>query len=265
MRILIVGDVVGNAGRKALTAHLDEVRREHAVDYTIINVENLAGGFGVTRKTLGEVDRLGTDVMSSGNHIWDKKEVLDLFADEPRLLRPHNYPPGCPGSGIHIGQAPDGVRVATVNLQGRVFMASIDCPFRAADRALEEIGDKADVVIVDLHAEATSEKVAMGWHLDGRVAAVVGTHTHIPTADGRVLPGGTAYLTDLGMTGPYDSVIGVDKGVIVGRFLNALPARFETAKGDARLCGAVIEVDPATGKAVSIRQVAYPAFGKGEA
>ena len=265
MKILIVGDVIGNAGRKALTRYLDEVRQEHGIDYTIINVENLAGGFGVTRKTLDEVDRLGVDVMSSGNHIWDKKEVFDLLGDEPRLLRPHNYPPGCPGTGVHVGEGPGGVRVAVLNLQGRVFMPPIDCPFRAADRALEEIGDTADVVIVDLHAEATSEKVAMGWHLDGRAAAVVGTHTHIPTADERVLPGGTAYLTDLGMTGPYDSVIGVDKRVIVGRFLNALPARFETAKGDVRLCGAVVEVDPATGKALSIRRVARPAFGEVEA
>jgi metallophosphoesterase (TIGR00282 family) len=193
--------------------------------------------------------------MTSGNHIWDKKDVLDYIPDEPRLLRPYNYAPHCPGRGLHLGTSVDGIRVAVLNLQGRVFMPPGECPFLAADRALEEIGAAADVILVDFHAEATSEKVAMGWHLDGRASVVVGTHTHVPTADERVLPGGTAYITDLGMTGPFDSVIGVDKAVIVGRFLDGMPARFETAKGDPRLCGVVVEVDTTSGKARSIERL----------
>ena len=259
MKIFLVGDVIGDPGRKALARHLPEVRERHGVDYLVVNVENLAGGFGVTAPTCKEIVDLGADVLTSGNHIWDKRDVFDLIPAEPRLLRPHNYPPGCPGTGLHVGATKDGVRVAVLNLQGRVFMPPIDCPFRAADAALAELGGRADIVVVDLHAEATSEKVAMGWHLDGRVAAVVGTHTHIQTADERVLPGGTAYLTDLGMTGPYDSVIGVDTQAVLGRFVNALPARFETAKGNPRLCGAVVDVDPGTGRARSIVRVALPA------
>jgi hypothetical protein len=258
MRILFVGDVVGSPGRKALARHLPALLAERGIDYSVVNVENLAGGFGVTAPTCREVLELGADVLTSGNHIWDKKEVLELIPNEPRLLRPYNYPPGCPGEGVHVGATRDGVRVAVINLQGRVFMPPIDCPFRAADRALEEVAGRADVVLVDMHAEATSEKVAMGWYLDGRVAAVVGTHTHVPTADERVLPGGAAYITDLGMTGPYDSVIGVDRGVIVGRFLNGMPAKFDTATKDARLCGAVVEVDPAAGRAKRIERVMLP-------
>lgn len=261
MKIFLVGDVIGEPGRKALTQHLPEVRERHGFDYLVVNVENLAGGFGVTAPTCREIVNLGADVLTSGNHIWDKRDVFDLIPAEPRLLRPHNYPPGCPGTGLHIGTASDGTRIAVLNLQGRVFMPPIDCPFRSADQVLEEIRGRVDIVVVDLHAEATSEKVAMGWHLDGRVAAVVGTHTHVQTADERVLPGGTAYLTDLGMTGPYDSVIGVDTQAVLRRFLNALPARFETAKGNLRLCGAVVDVDSATGRARSIVRVSLPAAG----
>jgi metallophosphoesterase (TIGR00282 family) len=224
----------------------------------VVNVENLAGGNGVTASTCREILDLGVHVMTSGNHIWDKKEVLSYMPDEPRLLRPHNYASDCPGTGVHVGTAADGTRIAVVNLQGRVFMPPGDCPFRAADRALQEIGEAADVILVDLHGEATSEKVAMGWHLDGRVSAVVGTHTHVPTADERVLPGGTAYITDLGMTGPFDSVIGVDKQVILGRFLDGMPARFETARGDLRLCGVVVDVERSTGKANSIERLMVP-------
>jgi len=255
MRALLGGDVIGSPGRRVLARHLPAVVERHRIDYTVVNVENLAGGFGVTAPTCREVLELGAHVMTSGNHIWDKREVLDFLPDEPRLLRPYNYPAGCPGTGLHLGETADGVRVAVVNLQGRVFMPPIDCPFRAADLALAEIGESADVILVDMHAEATSEKVAMGWHLDGRVAGVVGTHTHVPTADERILPGGTAYLTDLGMTGPYDSVIGVDRQVILGRFLNAMPARFETAKGPASFCGAILEIDPGTGRATAIERI----------
>jgi metallophosphoesterase (TIGR00282 family) len=259
MKVLLVGDVIGEPGRKALARHLPEVRERHGVDYLVVNVENLAGGFGVTPATCAEILALGAHVLTSGNHIWDKKEVFEVLPDEPRLLRPHNYPPGCPGSGLHLGEGPGGVRVAVLNLQGRVFMPPIDCPFRVADAALESLRGRADVILVDFHGEATSEKVAMGWHLDGRVAAVVGTHTHVQTADERILPGGTAYLTDLGMTGPYDSVIGVETGVVLGRFLTAMPARFETAKGNPHLCGAVVDVDPGSGRARAITRVAMPA------
>jgi len=248
MKVLMIGDVVGEAGRKALARHLPDLNERHAIDYIVVNAENLAGGFGITEPTCKEIFGLGVHVLTSGNHIWDKREVLEYIPGEPRLLRPYNYPADCPGSGLHLGAAADGTRVAVLNLQGRVFMPPIDCPFRGAERALAEIGDRADVVLVDIHAEATSEKIAMGWHLDGRVSAVVGTHTHVPTADERVLPEGTAYVTDLGMTGPYDSVIGVDKK----------PARFATAKGDPRLYGMLIEIDPGTGKAQSIQRVALP-------
>ena len=255
VKVLMVGDVIGEPGRRALARRLRELIDRHAVDYTVVNVENMAGGFGVTGPTCREVLDLGADVLTSGNHIWDKREVLEVLPGEPRLLRPYNYPPDCPGAGLHFGASRSGARVAVLNLQGRAFLPAIDCPFRAADRALQEIAGRADLILVDMHAEATSEKVAMGWYLDGKVAAVVGTHTHIPTADERVLPGGTAYVTDLGMTGPYDSVIGVEKEIILRRFLTAMPAKFETAKHDPRLCGALITVDPGTGRALAIERV----------
>lgn len=255
MKILMVGDIVGGPGRRFFKEKLPEIVSEYGIDYTVVNVENLAGGFGITAATCAELLELGVHVMTSGNHIWDKKEALTYFPGEPRLLRPYNYADSCPGRGLHIGTAANGARVAVLNLQGRVFMPPGDCPFRAADRALQEIGDAADVILVDLHAEATSEKVAMGWHLDGRASVVVGTHTHVLTADERVLPGGTAYITDLGMTGAFDSVIGVDKSIILAKFLNGMPARFETAKGDPRLCGVVAEVDPSSGRALSIQRL----------
>jgi metallophosphoesterase (TIGR00282 family) len=258
MKALLIGDVVGSPGRKVLAAHLPPLIREHGVDYTVVNVENIAGGFGVTGPTCQVPLDAGAQVLTSGNHIWDKREVLELFPSEPRLLRPANFAPGVPGEGVHVGSTAGGTRVAVVNLQGRVFMPPGDCPFRAADGILEELRDRADVILVDFHAEATSEKVAMGWYLDGRVAAVVGTHTHVPTADERVLPGGTAYITDLGMTGPYDSVIGVDRKVIVSRFLDGLPARFETAKHDPRMCGVLVDIDESTGKARSISRFMIP-------
>ena len=261
MRILFVGDIFGRGGRVILRDHLAALVRKHAVDLCLVNGENAAGGFGLTPQIAEEFFDLGVDVITTGNHVWDKRELVDYFndaRDEPysparRILRPANYPPGVPGVGVYEGTTPAGVTYAVVNLQGRVFMASVDDPFRAADRLLEKIAAK--VIFVDFHAEATSEKIALGWYLDGRVTALIGTHTHIPTADARVLPGGTAYQTDVGMTGPYDSVIGVQKEQIVQRFLNGLPARFEAAINDVRLCAVLVECDPETGKAQSIERI----------
>lgn len=249
MNVLMIGDVVGRPGREAVRKLLPGLRARYDLDFVVANVENAAAGFGVTPNVGEELLGHGIDVMTSGNHIYDKKEVLNYIPNEPRLLRPLNYAPGTPGAGVWIGKDKRGVDVAVINVQGRVFMPPTDCPFRAADRVIEELRNKVQVILVDHHAEATSEKVAMGWYLDGRVAAVVGTHTHVQTADECILPQGTAYITDLGMSGPYDGVIGVEKAMIIGRFLRGMPQRFETAKGDARLCGMVISIDPSTGKA----------------
>ena len=258
MNILMVGDVYGEPGRAAITNLLPKLRQQHAIDLVVVNVENAAAGFGVTPQIAREVLDQGADVMTSGNHIWDKKEIVEYITKENLLLRPANFPAGTPGVG-HVTVKAGPHRVAVVNLMGRVFMSAIDCPFRKADEILNELTKETRVVLVDMHAEATSESVAMGWYLDGRVSAVVGTHRHVQTADERVLPGGTAYITDLGMTGPIDSVIGVDKDLILQRFLTQMPVRFEAAKGPAALHGVVITVDPETGRAsdiVRIRQTA---------
>ncbi|HEX2165460.1 MAG TPA: TIGR00282 family metallophosphoesterase [Thermoanaerobaculia bacterium] len=258
MKILFVGDVVGKPGRRALAALLPRLIDRHAIDYTIVNVENSAGGSGVTFKVLAELDELPIDCFTSGNHIWDKKEVFDLLAREPRLLRPHNYPAANPGSGLYVGETPAGIRVATINLQGRIFMEPLDSPFVAADALLAGLPPEVKVIFVDFHAETTSEKTALGFYLDGRVSAVVGTHTHVPTADERVLPQGTAYLTDAGMTGPYESVIGVRHDRVLARFLTQVPHPFEPAKNDVRLAGAVIDVDESTGRARGIERLLVP-------
>ena len=258
MKILMVGDVFGEPGRAAVKKLLPKLRQQHAIDLVVVNVENAAAGFGVTPQIAREVLDQGADVMTSGNHIWDKKEIVEYITKENLLLRPANFPAGTPGVG-HVTVKAGPHRVAVVNLMGRVFMSAIDCPFRKADKILNELTKETRVVLVDMHAEATSESVAMGWYLDGRVSAVVGTHRHVQTADERVLPGGTAYITDLGMTGPIDSVIGVDKDLILQRFLTQMPVRFEAAKGPAALHGVVITVDPETGRAsdiVRIRQTA---------
>jgi len=258
MKILMVGDVFGEPGRAAVKKLLPKLRQQHAIDLVVVNVENAAAGFGVTPQIAREVLDQGADVMTSGNHIWDKKEIVEYITKENLLLRPANFPAGTPGVG-HVTVKAGPHRVAVVNLMGRVFMSAIDCPFRKADEILHEVTKETRVVLVDMHAEATSESVAMGWYLDGRVSAVVGTHRHVQTADERVLPGGTAYITDLGMTGPIDSVIGVDKDLILQRFLTQMPVRFEAAKGPAALHGVVITVDPETGRAsdiVRIRQTA---------
>ena len=254
MNILIIGDVVGSPGRGILKKALPVVFEKHDIDYCIANAENAAGGFGVTKDVCDELLDAGVDCLTSGNHIWDKKEIVGIIDLIPQLLRPLNYPKDQPGRGHHVGKGKrSGVPVATLNLSCRVFMnGSIDDPFRLGSEAVERLRGEAPIVIVDVHGEASSEKTALGYHLDGRVAAVVGTHTHVPTCDHRILPQGTAYCTDLGMTGPYDSVIGVEKDAVVRRFLTGMRTRFETAKGDPRFAAVVVDADPETGLARSI-------------
>jgi metallophosphoesterase (TIGR00282 family) len=223
----------------------------------IANGENAAGGAGITRENANEILSAGVDVITSGNHVWDKRETLEFIGAEPRLIRPANYPVGTPGLGSHVARSRTGVLVGVVNVMGRVFLHAIDDPFRVAEREIERVRhDGAQVVFVDIHAETTSEKMALGWYLDGKVSAVVGTHTHVQTADERILPGGTAYLTDVGMTGPHDGVIGMDRDAVIARFMSGLPVRFEPATGDARLHGVTITADPTTGKATAIERVA---------
>ncbi|MGI8782394.1 MAG: TIGR00282 family metallophosphoesterase [Acidobacteriota bacterium] len=254
MKILFVGDIVGREGRRILAQKLARLKSSHQIDFTIINVENAAAGFGITPPLAAEILEAGADVMTSGNHIWDKKEIYEYLKEERRLLRPANYPDGVPGYGSYVGRTERGIPVAVLNLQGRIFMPAIDCPFRMADREIEKLRAKAQVIFVDFHAEATSEKMALGWHCDGRVSAIIGTHTHIPTADQRILPGGTAYLTDAGMTGPYHSIIGMGIESGLDRFLTALPRRLDNAEGDVRLAAVVVDVDEVSGRARSIER-----------
>jgi 2',3'-cyclic-nucleotide 2'-phosphodiesterase len=253
MNLLFIGDIFASPGRRIVADHLQDIVETNRIDVSIANVENAAGGFGVTPAVAEELLALGLDVLTSGNHIWDKREVYDYFGRQPRLLRPANYP-DAPGSGVIVLRARNGQECAVVNLQGRVYMPATDCPFRAADAILERLDPAIKVRFVDFHAEVTSEKIAMGWYLDGRVSAVIGTHTHVPTADTRILPGGTAYQTDCGMTGPYHSVIGVETSVILRRFLTSLPVRMEAAHGDPELHAVIIEVDDTSGKARAIRR-----------
>jgi metallophosphoesterase (TIGR00282 family) len=257
MRILFIGDVVGRPGRQLVKTGLAALISRHEVDLVIVNAENAAAGFGITREIGDELLDLGVDVMTSGNHIWDKKEALDYIGTEPRLLRPANYPAGAPGNGSYVARTRDGVNVGVINVMGRVFMLNIDDPFAVALREIDAIRQRARVVFVDFHAEATSEKAAMGWHLDGKVTAVIGTHTHVQTADERILPRGTAFLTDAGMTGPHDSIIGVEVEPALGKFLNALPARFETASANPRLNAVLIDADEKTGLATGIERLSY--------
>jgi metallophosphoesterase (TIGR00282 family) len=253
MNILFVGDIFASPGRRIVADHLEDIVEANRIDLTIANAENSAGGFGITPAIAEELLGLGVDVLTSGNHIWDKREIFDYLARQPRLLRPDNYPQA-PGSGVIVYRARNGVECAVINLQGRTYMPSTDCPFRKADQILAALDPALKVKFLDFHAEVTSEKIAMGWYLDGRVSAVVGTHTHIPTADTRILPGGTAYQTDCGMTGPYDSVIGVDTGIIIQRFLTGLPVRMESARKGVELHAVIVDVDEATGKARAIRR-----------
>jgi len=261
VRILFIGDIFGRPGRTIVRDHVRELVSKYNIDLTVANGENAAGGFGITPQIAEELFDLGVEVITTGNHVWDKRELIEYLnagLSRPdtlarRILRPANYPAGTPGTGVYEGTTKGGVRYAVMNLQGRVFMGNIDDPFRAADELLARISSK--VILLDMHAEATSEKVALGWYLDGRVTAVIGTHTHIPTADERVLPKGTAYQTDVGMTGPWNGVIGIQKELIIGRFLNNMPTRFEAASGDTRLCAVVIECDPESGRARSIERI----------
>jgi len=255
MRLLFVGDIVGKPGRDIVRRAVPLLTREHGIDLVVANAENAAGGFGITRETGEAILGSGVHVMTSGNHIWDKKEALEYIALEPRLLRPLNYPPGAPGAGVSVVATAGGQLVGIVNVMGRVHMPLVDDPFPATLRAVEDVRRQTPIVIVDFHAEVTSEKVAMGWYLDGRATAVIGTHTHVQTADDQVLPGGTAYITDVGMTGPHDSVIGVEKEAALGRFLTGLPARFETATGAPRLNAVLIDADAGTGRATAITRL----------
>src|SRR6266850_688267 len=257
MRILFIGDIVGKPGRELVRRGLAGLVDHHQIDFVIANAENSAAGFGITREIGEQLLDWGVDVMTSGNHIWDKKEALDYIGIEPRLLRPANYPAGAPGNGSYLARTRGGETVGVINVMGRVFMLNIDDPFAVVLREIEALKQRTRVIFVDFHAEATSEKIAMGWHLDGKVTAVVGTHTHVQTADERILPKGTAYLTDVGMTGPHDSVIGVETEAALGRFLNAMPARFETATGNPRLNAVVIEADEQTGRATDIERLSY--------
>lgn len=236
---------------------LPRLVEEYSPDLILANAENAAAGFGITPPLVEELLGLGIAVLTSGNHIWDKKEIVPYFAEhgDGRLLRPANYPREAPGHGLYRGKIRNGFEYAVLNLQGRIFMPNIDCPFRTADALLENIPPEVKIRILDIHAEATSEKLAMGWYLDGRVTAVVGTHTHVPTADETVLPNGTAYITDLGMTGPYDSVIGIEKQTVIQKFLTQIPARFEVARGDTRFCAVLIEANAQTGRALSIQRI----------
>ena len=254
MNILVIGDVVGSAGRGILKRALPRLFEKHDVDYCVANAENAAGGFGVTKGVCDELLEVGVDCLTSGNHIWDKKEIIGVIDLIPQLIRPLNYPQGQPGRGTHVGRGKkSGIPVATLNLSCRVFMhGSLDDPFRLGLDAVQRLHNEASIVIVDVHGEASSEKVALGHYLDGKATAVLGTHTHVPTCDHWVLPKGTAYCTDLGMTGPYDSVIGVEKEAVVQRFLTGMRTRFETATGDPRFAAAVVEADPETGLAKSI-------------
>lgn len=255
MKVLFIGDVIGRPGRQAVRHLLPELVDEHHIGFVIANGENSAAGFGVTESVGRELFDLGIDVLTGGNHLWDKKDSVGYIAKEGRVLCPANYPEGAVGARSGIYAAKDGTKVGVFCLQGRVFMPALDCPFRSADKMVEKLGKETDAIIVDVHAEATSEKVALGWHLDGRVSAVIGTHTHVQTADERILPQGTAYITDAGMTGGFDGVIGMDKEAVLKRFLTGMPQKFETAEGDVRLNAVVVEIDERTGFTGKIERV----------
>jgi metallophosphoesterase (TIGR00282 family) len=255
VRILFIGDIVGKPGRELVRRGLATLVDHHNIDFVIANAENAAAGFGITREIGEQLLDWGVEVMTSGNHIWDKKEALDYIGIEPRLLRPANYPAGAPGNGSYLARTQRDESVGVINIMGRVFMLNIDDPFAVVQREIDKLRERTRTIFVDFHAEATSEKIAMGWYLDGKVSAVVGTHTHVQTADERILPKGTAYLTDVGMTGPHDSIIGVEIEPALGKFLTALPAKFETATGNPRLNAVVVETDPKTGLAVDIERL----------
>jgi metallophosphoesterase (TIGR00282 family) len=254
MNLLFIGDIFASPGRRIVAECLSNIISSEQIDLVIANGENAAGGFGITPLVAEELFTMGVDVITTGNHVWDKREVYDYLDRQERLLRPANYPGHSPGSGLHVGRARNGIQAAVINLQGRTHMLAIDVPFRKADEILAALDPAVKVRLVDFHAEITSEKVAMGWYLDGRVSALFGTHTHIATADTRILPGGTAYQTDAGMTGPYDSVIGIEKAIVLRRFLTGIPVRMEAARGKVELHSVIVEVDETTGRAISVRR-----------
>lgn len=243
MRVLFIGDIVGSPGREIVRERLADVVATQKIDLVIANGENSAAGFGITPKIAEELFGYGVEVLSGGNHSWDKREILEFMPHEPRLLRPANFPDGNPGTGLYVGTASNGTKYAVINVQGRIFLPANEDPFRKVDELLAKLPGDVGFVLVDMHAETTSEKIALGWYLDGRVTAVVGTHTHVTTADERVLPGGTAYITDVGMTGPHDGVIGMDRVGIVKKFLDGMPARFEVAQGNVQMNCVLIEAD----------------------
>ena len=255
MRVLMIGDIVGKPGRTAILDNLTALCDELGIDFVIANGENAAGGHGITKEIAKQLFAAGVDVFTMGNHVWNKKEIITYIEKEKRIIRPANYPPGTPGAGYQIYQTRQGHSVAVVNLSGRIFMQELDCPFRKIDEILNEIKYQTNLIFVDFHAEATSEKVAMGWYLDGRVTAVCGTHTHVQTADERILPNGTAYITDIGMTGPRDSVIGVAANIVIEKFITQMPRRFEVADTSYQLNAVVIEANPSNGLATNIERV----------
>jgi hypothetical protein len=255
MNILFIGDIVGSPGREAIAKLLPQLKKEYKLDFVIANAENAAGGSGITAAVAEELFGLGINVMTSGDHIWKKKEIFEIINQEERILRPVNFPSGAPGRGFNAFRVKDNLKVGVVNVNGRVFMEALECPFRTALSAVEALYKEAKVIIVDIHAEATSEKVALGWYLDGKASAVLGTHTHIQTADERILPQGTAYISDVGMTGPYDSVIGRRIEDVLERFLTSVPVRFEVAKENIQLAGAVLDIDEQTGRTRSIVRI----------
>ncbi|MBF0569212.1 MAG: TIGR00282 family metallophosphoesterase [Candidatus Omnitrophica bacterium] len=256
MKILFIGDIVGSPGREVFAKHVPAMKVAGEVDFVIANAENAAGGSGITDRIAKDFFGLGCDVITLGDHVWDKREVYPFLNDEPRILRPLNLPPGVPGRGSCVIDGPGGVKIGIVMLLGRTFMKfPADCPFRAIDSVLESLRAQTPNIIVDMHAETTSEKISMGWHADGRVSAVLGTHTHVQTADEKILPKGTAFITDVGMTGPYDSVIGQSKQLIVDRYLTGMPCKFEVASGSGTLCGVIVDIDRNSGKAKSIRRI----------
>jgi metallophosphoesterase (TIGR00282 family) len=258
VKVLFIGDVFGQPGRKAVKALVPPLVAGHGISLVVANVENVAGGAGVTPDTVDELLAAGVHVMTTGNHVWDKREVNDVIGFEPRLLRPANYPASNPGRGSLVAKTTEGAKIGIINVEGNVFMRAKTCPFKTAREQIEAIRQETRLIIVDMHAEATSEKKAMGWYLDGQVSLVIGTHTHVQTSDEAVLPKGTAYLTDAGMTGPHESVIGVKKEIVIERFITNMPKRFEPASGNVRLQGAIVEIDPESGKALGIQRVDEP-------
>lgn len=255
MRLLMIGDIVGRPGRRACRAEVEQLVRDHGVDLVIANGENAAGGNGITREVANELFSYGIDVLTMGNHVWDKKEILGFIEQEARLLRPANYPPGTPGVGYAYYRTRNDLKVAVVNLSGRVYLANLECPFRTVDRILDDVRKYTPVVVVDFHAEATSEKIALGWYLDGKVSAVFGTHTHVQTADERILPRGTAYISDVGMTGPRDSIIGVKIETVLEKFLSQMPKQFQVAGGLYQFNAVLVTVDPDSGNALDISRI----------